>query len=406
MLPFLTLDQADMAQKTVFVRADLNLPCHDNTFLDLTRAERLFPTLDFLVQKQARIIIASHRGRPKGKIDATLSMHPVYCLLKELWMPNIQWSDNCIGHSVEQIASMLPPGNALVLENLRFHEGEEKNDPHFSQSLASLADCYVNDAFACSHRAHASIVGITEYLPSFAGFELRNEFNALHQALEHPQRPLMVIIGGSKISTKLSLLTNVVKKADVLILGGGLANTFLGAQGYPIGQSLVETELYPQALEILAIAATRNCKIVLPEDVLVTERLEVHRPFKICNPSEVTSYDFIADIGPKTVKRIEAYLKASKTVIWNGPLGVFEIPPFHQGSVDVAKKISAATQRGLFSVIGGGDTLAVTQNIKNCTFSYLSTAGGAFLEWLAGFDLPGLEALMHAKQRQHHVTSQ
>lgn len=394
MLPFLTLDQADVDQTVVFVRADLNLPIHEGQTLDLTRAERLLPTLNLLAEKRAKIIIASHRGRPKGKSDPHLSMHPLYQLLKDMWTPNIHWVNACVGPAVQQAIKALHPGEALVLENLRFHEEEEQNDPHFARQLADLADCYVNDAFACSHRAHASIVGITEYLPSFAGQGLKQEWKTLHQAFESQKRPLMVIIGGAKVSTKLALLKNLAQKADILVLGGSMATTFLGARGHPVGQSLVELDLYPQASEIMAMASAHNCTLVLPEDVVVIE------PFGICTPDEVQSHHTIMDIGPTTVSRIAEHIKSSKAVIWNGPLGVFETPPFHQGSCAIAKEISTQTRQGLLSIAGGGDTLATIKQADDCDFSYLSTAGGAFLEWLAGLPLPGLIALSEAKWRQ------
>jgi len=404
MLPFLTLDEAIVTQKTVLVRCDLNVPLHNGQVTDTTRIEHLLPTLDYLAERQARIVLISHFGRPQGQRDPHLSLQPVHAVLSKLWGKTVQWGHDCIGKSVQQIIAGLQPGGAILLENLRFHAGEETNDLHFAQELAAVADLYVNDAFSCSHRAHASIVGITHYLPVFAGLSLQAELKALSQALETPQRPVMAIIGGSKISTKLVLLKNLLEKVDILAIGGGMANTFLAAQGYPIGLSHVEADLYPLANEISQLAASKGCQLLLPQDVVVVEKIDPQAVPLTCAIDAVESAHYIVDIGLQTVIRWQTHLAQARTLVWNGPVGVFEMPAFAKSTLALAQAVAAATEAGLMSVAGGGDTVAALQTagvMKQLT--YVSTAGGAFLEWLEGKTLPGIAALSAAKARYHSL---
>jgi phosphoglycerate kinase len=401
MLPFLTLDEAVVTQKKVLVRGDLNVPLYNGHVTDTMRIERLLPTLNYLAEKQARIVLISHFGRPQGQVDPQLSLHPVHTALSKLWGRTLQWGEDCIGKAVQQNITSLRPGEIILLENLRFHAGEEENDSGFAQELASLVDLYVNDAFSCSHRTHASVVGVTEYLPAFAGFSLKTELEALSQALETPQGPVMAIVGGSKISTKLALLKNLLEKVDILAIGGGMANTFLAAKGYPVGLSRVEVDLYPLANEISQLAAYKGCQLLLPEDVVTVEGIDPQVVPHTCTIDAVSSVDSIVDIGPQTLVRWQAQLAQAHTLVWNGPVGIFEIEAFAKGTLALAQAVATATQkRGLMSVAGGGDTVAALHAagvVKQLT--YVSTAGGAFLEWLEGKILPGITALSAAKAR-------
>ncbi|WP_010297002.1 phosphoglycerate kinase [Candidatus Odyssella thessalonicensis] len=384
MSSFLTLDHVNVTRQNVVVRLDLNIPVKNQHISDETRIVRSLTTIKELLDKEAKVIILSHFGRPKGQASAALSLAPVARILKQHLSCPVSFADNCIGEAAAFAIRHTPYGGVVVLENLRFHDGEEENSPAFAEHLARLGDLFVNDAFSCSHRAHASVVGIGDYLPVIAGRAMEAELRALESILTTPKRPVMAIAGGSKVSTKLELLTNLISKVDYLVLGGGMANTFLLAQGQDIGESLAEPDLVPQAQAIINKAKTNNCTLILPEDYVCPEE-----SFKIM------------DIGPRTVTRIQAAIDDCKTIVWNGPVGVFEVPPFDKGSVALAQYIATKTQtNGLISVAGGGDTLACLNKAGvGAQFTYTSTAGGAFLEWLEGKTLAGISMLLSGGKR-------
>jgi len=395
MTTFLTLDDIDVSSKTVLVRADLNVPMQEGQVTDATRVERLASTIKELIQRQAKIILMSHFGRPKGQCRAEDSLKPLLPTLEKAFGQSVLFAQDCIGSEATHSAKSLQSGEILLLENLRFHGEEEKNDVAFAKALASLADIYVNDAFSCSHRTHASVVAITQFLPAVVGRGMQAELEALEKAMTHPKRPLMAIVAGSKVSTKLDLLKNLVQKVDFLVVGGGMANTFLSALGYSIGQSLCESEMIETARDVLTQAKMSGCEVILPQDVAVTVEIEPQTLRHVVSISEVQDQEKIVDIGALTVADVASTLATCATVIWNGPLGIFEIPPFDVGSIEIAKSIANLTQKGsLVSVAGGGDTLAALAH-AGCgdMFTYTSTAGGAFLEWLEGKTLPGVAAL-------------
>jgi phosphoglycerate kinase len=395
MAQFLTLDDVDVTHKTVLVRADLNLPMQDGKVTDVTRIERLIPTINELKARQAKIILLSHFGRPKGQRSEKESLKHILPALSKVFGQPVLFANDCIGIEATRAAKALQPGEILLLENLRFHGEEEKNDATFAKALASLGDFFINDAFSCSHRAHASVVAITQVLPSFAGRGMQAELEALTRVLTNPKRPLMAIVAGSKVSTKLDLLQNLVQKVDHLVVGGGMANTFLSALDYAIGQSLCEPEMLDTARTILAQAKMSGCEIILPEDVVVTTEIKAGTSRRVVLILQVQSPDKIVDIGENTIAYIVTKLSTCATVIWNGPVGIFEIPPFDVGSTAIAKAIATQTKTGsLISVAGGGDTLAALSHARCVNdFTYTSTAGGAFLEWLEGKSLPGVMAL-------------
>ncbi len=375
---FLTLDQVNVTHQNVLVRLDLNIPLKNQVVSDDTRIVRALATLNELIKNNARIIILSHFGRPKGQVNPEFSLQPVARILKQYLDCPINFGSDCIGEAADFAVRNTPYGGIVLLENLRFHSGEEQNDPHFAQQLAKLGDIFVNDAFSCSHRAHASVVGIGDYLPVVAGRAMEAELKALQSILGEPKRPLMAIVGGSKVSTKLELLTNLIPKVDYLVLGGGMANTFLLAQGSDIGESLAEPDLVNQARAIIAKAQENNCTLILPQDYATPDDA-----FKIM------------DIGITSIQTIQSALDHCQTVVWNGPVGVFEIEPFEKGSVAIAHYIAQRTQKGkLVSVAGGGDTLACLNKAGvGDRLTYTSTAGGAFLEWLEGKNLAGITTL-------------
>ncbi len=396
---FLTLDDIDVSDKTVLVRADLNVPMQEGCVTDMTRIDRLFPTIKTLKDAGAKIILLSHFGRPKGQRSEEASLKRLLPALTKAFGQVPLFANDCMGIEAENTAKLLHPGQILLLENLRFHAEEEKNDAVFANALAKLGDIYVNDAFSCSHRAHASVVAITQFLPAIAGRGMQRELDALSRILDNPQRPLMAIVGGSKVSTKLDLLQNLVQKVDSLVVGGGMANTFLSALGYPIGQSLCETEMIDTARFILEQAKTTGCEVILPQDVVVTREIKPPITRHVVSVWQVQAHDKIVDLGAETIAYIHTKLRTCATVVWNGPVGIFEIPPFDEGSTAIAKSIADQTMAGhLVSIAGGGDTLAALAH-AGCSnaFTYTSTAGGAFLEWLEGKKLPGVEALYHAR---------
>ena len=394
MSAFRTLDQVEVKGKRVLVRADLNVPVENGVVTDATRIDRVAPSITELADKGAKVILLSHFGRPKGR-DAKNSLKPVVAELAHVIKRPVKFADDCIGETAEQAVAELRPGNILCLENTRFYPGEENNDPEFAKALAKLGDIYVNDAFSVSHRAHASTEGIAHLLPAYAGRTLQTELDALVKALEHPDRPLTAIVGGAKVSTKLDLLGNLLRKIDVLIIGGAMANTFLLAQGKKVGKSLFEKDLVEIAKKILDEARANKRQIILPVDAVVAEKYEAHVPSRVVDVDHVGDNDMILDIGPRSIEYAISELARSKTLVWNGPFGTFEIEPFDNGTDEVAEAAAEFTQAGkLVSVAGGGDTVAALNAAGVADrLTYVSTAGGAFLEWLEGKALPGVEIL-------------
>jgi phosphoglycerate kinase len=399
---FLTLDDIDVRGKRVLLRADLNVPVKHGAVTDATRIARLAPTIEALIAKGAAVIVMSHFGRPKGGPDPKLSLRPVLAPLRRaLGGRDVAFAEDCIGAPAERVVAALLPGQVALLENLRFHPGEEANSPAFAHALAALGDVYVDDAFSAAHRAHASIAALPRLLPAAAGKSMEAELAALSAALEHPVRPVMALVGGAKVSTKLDLLRFVIGKVDVMAIGGAMANTLLYAQGVAVGRSLCERDLADNARQLLALAAERRCRVILPEDAVVAAELSAGAASRTVAIGEVAGGMMILDIGPKTVASIDAALGEARTLVWNGPLGAFETPPFDDGTAAVAKKIAELTRAGrLRSVAGGGDTVAALAAAGlTDDLSYVSTAGGAFLEWLEGRELPGVMALAAAARR-------
>jgi phosphoglycerate kinase len=396
MAGFRTLDDLDVRGKRVLVRADLNVPMKDGTVTDTTRLDRLAPTFAELAKRGARVIVLSHFGRPKGKRVAEMSLAPIAAPLgKALGGRSIAFARDCVGPEARAVAARLADGEVALLENLRFEPGEEANDKAFAEKLAALGELYVDDAFSCAHRAHASVEALAHLLPAAAGRLMEAELKALGRALEHPARPLAAIVGGAKVSTKLELLGNLIQKVDLLIIGGGMANTFLAAQGREVGASLCERELLEVARDILARAQRRKAAILLPDDAVVAAKLAPGAASETVPIQAVPADKMILDIGPKTAEALARRLAGCRTLVWNGPVGAFETPPFDAGTTRLAREAAALTEAGkLVSVAGGGDTVAALAHAGVVeAFSYVSTAGGAFLEWLEGKALPGVVAL-------------
>ena len=396
MTAFRTLDDIEVAGRRVLVRVDLNVPMREGAVGDTTRIDRVAPTLTELAGRGARVIVASHFGRPKGKPVAAVSLGPIAApLSRALGGLPVRFVPDCIGAEAAAAVATLSPGDILLLENLRFHAGEEANDPAFADALAGLADLYVNDAFSTAHRAHASTTAVAERLPNAAGRLMQAELEALDKALQAPERPVIAVVGGAKVSTKLALLANLIERVDRLVIGGAMANTFLHAKGGSVGASLHEPGLAADARRIMAEASGAGCGIVLPTDVVVTREFREGAESTAVPVADVPDDGMILDLGPETCAQIEAALAASRTLVWNGPLGAFEIAPFDRATTGYARAAARLTEQGrLLSVAGGGDTVAALQ----CAgvlgdFSYVSTAGGAFLEWLEGKTLPGVAAL-------------
>jgi phosphoglycerate kinase len=393
---FRTLDDLDPRGKRVLVRVDFNVPMQDGEVTDATRIVRAAATLTELMGKGAKVITLSHFGRPKGRRESSMSLAPIAKALgAALGGVKVAFADDCIGAPAEQAVAALGDGGLLLLENLRYHAGEEKNDPVFADALASLGEIYVNDAFSCSHRAHASITGLAERLPAYAGRLMQAELEALGSALGGGERPAAALIGGAKVSSKLEVIGHVLDRIDVLVIGGGMANTFLNAKGIGVGRSLCERDLAGTAREIIAKAEAKKVKIVLPVDAVVAPTLEENIPTRTVGIASVAADDMILDVGPKSVAAIEAAVGGCKVLLWNGPLGAFEIPPFDKGTNAAAQAIARLTKAGkLKSVAGGGDTVAALAHAGVVDdLTYVSTAGGAFLEWLEGKELPGVAAL-------------
>ncbi|MBS0523038.1 MAG: phosphoglycerate kinase [Proteobacteria bacterium] len=398
MSDFKTIDSERVQGKRVLVRVDLNVPMKNGKVTDATRIERAAPTLEELSDKGAKVIVLSHFGRPDGKRVPEMSLRPlVEPLSKALGKP-VAFADDCVGPQAQAAVKALKPGDVLLLENLRFHKEEEKNDKGFVDQLAALGDIYVNDAFSAAHRAHASTEGVAHRLPALAGRLMQAELEALNKALGHPKRPVVAIVGGAKVSTKLDLLGNLVGKVDKLIIGGGMANTFLLAQGIKVGKSLAERDSAKTALEILDKAKTARCDVLLPVDAVVAGEFKANAPHKVVEAHECPDDQMILDVGPKSVAIYEEHVKGCATLVWNGPLGAFEMKPFDAGTVELARTVADLTTAGsLLSVAGGGDTVAAlaAAGVED-KFSYVSTAGGAFLEWMEGKTLPGVAALIRA----------
>ncbi len=391
---FRTLDHADVKGKRVLMRVDLNVPYENGVVSDATRIERAAPSITELADKGAKVILLSHFGRPKGR-DAANSLKPVAAEVAHTIKRPIKFVDDCIGEKAERTVAAMHAGEIICLENTRFYPGEEKNDPGFVAQLAKLGDLFVNDAFSVSHRAHASTEGLSHVLPAYAGRTLQAELEAFEKVLDKPTRPVVAIVGGAKISTKLDLLSNLLAKVDVLIIGGAMANTFLMAQGKAVGRSLVERDLLDTAQKIMDQAKTAKREIVLPVDAVVAEKFEANAPSRVVGVDAVGANDMILDIGPKSIEQAISVLARAKTLVWNGPFGAFEMEPFDTGTVAVAEAAAELTQAGkLVTVAGGGDTVAAL-NVAGVVdrFTYVSTAGGAFLEWLEGKALPGVEVL-------------
>ena len=397
MTAFRTLDDADLAAKRVLVRVDLNVPMEDGKVSDTTRIDRILPTIREIANKGGKVVLLAHFGRPKGRDDKNSLRQVVPALTQALGRP-VTFVEDCIGDDVAKALTAAKNGDVLLLENTRFHTGDEKNDPDFVRALAANGDLYVNDAFSAAHRAHASTEGLAHVLPAYAGRTMQAELEALSAGLDNPARPVMAIVGGAKVSTKLDLLCNLVRKVDILAIGGGMANTFLAARGVNVGKSLCEHDLVGTAREIEEKAKAAGCEILLPVDALVAREFKAHPSYRVVPVGEVEADEMILDAGPLSIAEVVLRLEKVKTLVWNGPFGAFELPPFDTATVAVAKAAARRVKGGqLVAVAGGGDTVAAMNHAGVADdLSYVSTAGGAFLEWMEGKALPGVEALRKA----------
>ncbi|POR49906.1 phosphoglycerate kinase [Bosea psychrotolerans] len=396
-MSFKTLSDLDLAGKRALVRVDLNVPMENGKVTDATRIERVLPTIREISGKGGKVILLAHFGRPKGR-DAKDSLKPVAVALAHALGQPVTFVEDCIGEDVAKAVAAAKNGEVLLLENTRFHAGDEKNDPDFVKALAANGDLFVNDAFSAAHRAHASTEGLAHVLPAYAGRSMQAELEALSAGLDNPARPVMAIVGGAKVSTKLDLLGNLVKKVDVLVIGGGMANTFLAARGINVGKSLCEHDLVGTAREIEAKAKAAGCEIMLPVDALVAREFKAHPGHRVIQIGEVEPDEMILDAGPLSVAEVVLKLDQVKTLVWNGPFGAFELPPFDTATVTVAKAAAKRVKAGqIVAVAGGGDTVAAMNHAGVADdLTYISTAGGAFLEWMEGKALPGVEALRAA----------
>ncbi len=394
-MAFRNLEHADLAGKRVLVRVDFNVPMDHGRVTDDTRLRAALPTIRFLSEKGARVILMAHFDRPKGKRVAEMSLKPIVEPLSKLLEQPVAFADDCIGPDARKVVNAMENGGVALLENVRFHSGEEDNDPAFINALAANGDLYVNDAFSAAHRAHASTAGLARRLEAYPGLAMQLELEALDKALGHPERPVIGIVGGSKVSSKLDLLKNLVTKLDKLAIGGGMANTFLYAMGYDVGASYCEKDLAETARQIIGLAGRNKCKLFLPLDIVVADRLGPGVSARIRGLGEVDDDERILDAGPETVARLKRAMDNSKTLIWNGPLGVFETPPFDAATNAAARHAATLVNEGkLVAVAGGGDTVAALNHAGVAgEFTFVSTAGGAFLEWMEGKDLPGVTAL-------------
>jgi phosphoglycerate kinase len=395
MTPLRTLDDLEPQGLRVLVRVDLNVPMKDGRVTDMTRIERVAPTIDELADKGAKVVLLAHFGRPKGKPAAEFSLKPIAGALESVLDRRVLFAGDCVGDQAARAVERMSDGDVLLLENTRFHPGEEANDPAFTESLAANGDAYVNDAFSAAHRAHASTEGLARLLPAYAGRTMQAELEALERGLGNPMRPVVAIVGGAKVSTKIDLLTNLSKRVDALVIGGGMANTFLAARGTDVGKSLCEHDLAPTARQIMIDAASAGCAIVLPVDAVVAREFKAGADAETVAVDAVPGDAMILDVGPKSVASVKGWIERAKTLVWNGPLGAFEIEPFDQATVEAARFAARRTDEGLLvSVAGGGDTVSALNHAGVADdFSYVSTAGGAFLEWMEGKELPGVAAL-------------
>jgi phosphoglycerate kinase len=401
---FRTLDDLpeDLTGKRVLVRVDLNVPMDGASVTDDTRLKAMLPTVLELSDRGAIVLLLSHFGRPKGEVRPDMSTAQLVMPLHRLAGRSVRFIEDCQGPEAERAITTMLPGNIGILENTRFHKGEEKNDPDLAKAMAALGDYYVNDAFSAAHRAHSSTEGVTRFLPSFAGRAMEAELKALQRALGDPERPVAAVVGGAKVSTKLAVLGHLVAKVDHLIIGGGMANTFLAARGVNVGKSLCEHDLTGEANAIFDRADEAGCTIHLPYDVVVAKEFAANPPsIRTCNVHEVAADEMILDVGPAVVEALADVLKTCRTLVWNGPLGAFETPPFDTATVQLARTAAALTKEGgLISVAGGGDTVAALNHAGVAQdFSFVSTAGGAFLEWMEGRTLPGVAALQQQGDR-------
>lgn len=390
-----TLDDVDVAHKRVLLRVDFNVPVENGVVTDATRIEHALPTIRELAAKQARVILIAHFDRPKGKRVPEMSLKQIHGAVEKVLGGAVGWCDDCIGPEAARAVASMKPGGVLLLENVRFHKGEEANDPAFAAALAALGDVYVNDGFSIAHRAHASVEAITKLMPHAAGRGMQAELDALARVLLTPQRPVAAIVGGAKVSTKLDLLENLAARVDMIVIGGGMANTFIGARGHETGKSLVERDLYAKAREIEETARKLGCELVLPEDGLVAHEFKSGARAHVFSTTQLPAEGLMLDIGPASIEVIKKKLAGLRTVVWNGPMGAFELDGFDKGTMAIAHEVARLTKAGtLVSVAGGGDTLAAVNKAGVAdALSYVSTAGGAFLEWLEGKELPGVKAL-------------
>jgi phosphoglycerate kinase len=393
-MSFRTLDTADLSNKRVLLRVDLNVPMENGKVTDATRIERVVPTITEISGKGGKVIVLAHFGRPKGR-DEKDSLRPVAAALSQVLKRPVEFADDCIGAEAKTAIDAMNPGDILVLENTRFHKEEEKNDHAFVQKLADLGDIYVNDAFSAAHRAHASTEGLAHKLPAYAGRTMQAELDALTKALVAPAKPVIAIVGGAKVSSKIDLLENLVGRVDALVIGGGMANTFLHAQGVKIGKSLAERDLADTARRIMGKAETAKCAIILPVDAIVAFHFEANAPSQAYGLDAIPDDGMILDLGPLSIERVTHAIDDARTLLWNGPLGAFELHPFDRGTVAAARHAAERTRAGkLVSIAGGGDTVAALNHAGVAQdFSYISTAGGAFLEFCEGKALPGVEVL-------------
>ncbi|MCU0837870.1 MAG: phosphoglycerate kinase [Rhodospirillales bacterium] len=394
-MAFKTIDDLDVAGKRVLMRVDFNVPMKEGKVTDATRIERTVPSIKELTGKGAKVILLAHFGRPKGKVAPEFTLKPVAEKTAELLGQPVAFGSDCVGPAAKAVVDAMKPGDVAMLENLRFHAEEEKNDPGFAKALAELGDALVSDAFSCSHRAHASVEALARILPAAAGRLMQAELEALTAALEKPQHPVAAVVGGAKISTKLDVLSNLLDRVDQLIIGGAMANTFLAAKGVAVGKSLCEHDMLENARAIMAKAEKSGKHIALPVDVVVAAEFKEGSPSKTVDVGAVPADMMILDVGPKSIAALNELLAGDKTLVWNGPLGAFEVKPFDAGTNAVAQQAAKLTKAGkMTSVAGGGDTVAALANAgAEEDFSYISTAGGAFLEWLEGKTLPGVEVL-------------
>ena len=393
---FKTLEDAgDLTGLTALVRVDFNVPMADGRITDTTRLTAAVETVSTLQSRGAKVALLAHFGRPKGKIVSEMSLAPVAAGFADALGSPVGFHSESVGDSAHEAIAALPDRGVILLENTRFHPGETENDPALAQAMAKLGDLFVSDAFSAAHRAHVSTVGLATNLPAYAGKSMQRELDALDRALGQPQRPVMAVVGGAKVSSKIALLKNLVTQVDALAIGGGMANTFLAARGYAVGSSLCEHDLTDMARDIEATAKAAGCDILLPQDVVVAQAFEAHAAHRVCGLGEVSDNEMILDAGPQSVAILAAAMDAAKTLVWNGPLGAFELPPFDTATVQAAQAAAARCQAGkLIAVAGGGDTVAALNHAGvGQSFTHVSTAGGAFLEWMEGKPLPGVEAL-------------